>query len=281
MDGKSWKQDVQLWTLKRRSLSKAFSKIFIQFFEKAFEETSRPEKVWFGVHNSTISLVVGGIFLASVNSSGDIWLLIDKYLEAIEGIDYRTVRSTKKAREPLVWLHAQEFNVLKQIIVKPQIWQSYALASEKIFNSPISVSRDEIWQRNRKKTNLSEFWKKNAKEEITFPDEILSSEIYFEGSVREVTVNVYERDRNARKKCIQVYGTKCVVCDFDFETKYGKLLKGYIHVHHLKPLSEIDREYEVNPITDLRPVCPNCHVVIHKRNPPFSIEEVKAMLQNK
>ncbi len=34
--------------------------------------------------------------------------------------------------------------------------------------------------------------------------------------------------------------------------------EGFIHVHHLKPLSEVGYEYRVDPIRDLRPVCPNC-----------------------
>ncbi|HSX81067.1 MAG TPA: HNH endonuclease [Candidatus Saccharimonadia bacterium] len=52
----------------------------------------------------------------------------------------------------------------------------------------------------------------------------------------------------------------------------------FIHVHHCRPLSEIAGEYVVDPIEDLRPVCPNCHAVIHRRTPPFTIEEVRSML---
>jgi 5-methylcytosine-specific restriction enzyme A len=29
----------------------------------------------------------------------------------------------------------------------------------------------------------------------------------------------------------------------------------------------------------LRPVCPNCHAVLHLRTPPFSIDEARAMLR--
>ena len=68
------------------------------------------------------------------------------------------------------------------------------------------------------------------------------------------------------------------LCSFDFEKKYGEIGKGFIHVHHVKPLSEINEEYEVNPIQDLRPVCPNCHVMIHKKKPAFNIEEIKSLL---
>jgi 5-methylcytosine-specific restriction protein A len=38
-------------------------------------------------------------------------------------------------------------------------------------------------------------------------------------------------------------------------------------------------EYEVDPIRDLRPVCPNCHLIIHSKKVPFTVEEVKNMLR--
>jgi 5-methylcytosine-specific restriction protein A len=56
---------------------------------------------------------------------------------------------------------------------------------------------------------------------------------------------------------------------------YGEIGKNFIHVHHVKPLSEIDEQYKINPIKDLRPVCPNCHAMLHKRKPAYSIEEIQ------
>jgi 5-methylcytosine-specific restriction protein A len=35
----------------------------------------------------------------------------------------------------------------------------------------------------------------------------------------------------------------------------------------------------VDPIADLRPVCPNCHAVIHLNKQPFTIEDVQAMVK--
>ena len=78
--------------------------------------------------------------------------------------------------------------------------------------------------------------------------------------------------------CIDHYGPTCVVCGFNFEAVYGELGKGYIHVHHLVPLSEVDAEYKVDPIKDLRPVCPNCHAMIHREVPAKSIDEIKEIL---
>lgn len=113
-----------------------------------------------------------------------------------------------------------------------------------------------------------------------FPDEVDSTETFTEGSVRKVLVNTYERDPQARKQCIEHYGLSCSVCNFDFGKTFGELGKGFIHVHHLRPISEIAQEYEVDPVEDLRPVCPNCHAMIHRRSPPFSIEEMKGLLKS-
>ncbi|MEG4409005.1 HNH endonuclease [Microcoleus sp. MON2_D5] len=68
------------------------------------------------------------------------------------------------------------------------------------------------------------------------------------------------------------------MCHFNFEKLFGEIGKGFIHVHHIIPLSEINQEYEVNPIQDLRPLCPNCHAMIHRKYPPFTIEEIKDLL---
>ena len=110
------------------------------------------------------------------------------------------------------------------------------------------------------------------------PDEIASKE-FREGATRRVSVNVYERDPAARQACIDCYGPICVVCGLRFEDRYGVIGVGYIHVHHITPLSEIGVDYEIDPIEDLRPLCPNCHAMIHQRRPPFSVEDLREMLR--
>ena len=100
-----------------------------------------------------------------------------------------------------------------------------------------------------------------------------------EGSVIRVSINRYERNRKAKNECIRHYGSSCSVCGFDFEKRYGSIGEGRIHVHHLIPLADIKQEYTVDPIKDLRPVCPNCHFIIHSKTEPFTIDEVKEMLR--
>lgn len=118
----------------------------------------------------------------------------------------------------------------------------------------------------------------NGKESIVYPDENLSISKYLEGNSKRIYVNVYERNPKAKIDCIAAYGTTCSVCDFSFEAYYGEIGSGFIHVHHLDLISGLGANYEIDPVKDLRPVCPNCHAMLHKRNPPFTIEELKQML---
>lgn len=112
-------------------------------------------------------------------------------------------------------------------------------------------------------------------ENITYADEIDTEIEFSEGKTKKILVNSFERNIEARKKCIEHFGTNCQVCDFNFQEKFGELGIDYIHVHHKIDISMIGKEYLVNPITDLIPVCPNCHSMLHKRKPAFSIEELK------
>lgn len=103
---------------------------------------------------------------------------------------------------------------------------------------------------------------------------------YVEGAATQVTQTRYERNIFARNECLKHYGYSCSVCDFNFEKFYGSLGYKFIHVHHLTQVATIKQEYKVNPIHDLRPVCPNCHSMLHKQNPPLTIDELKEIIKN-
>lgn len=115
--------------------------------------------------------------------------------------------------------------------------------------------------------------------QVVLAEEADVAKIYNEGSVKHITVNVYERSAEARTICINRYGLNCSICGFNFEETYGEIGAGYIHVHHLKPLSQIGKGYKLNPLKDLRPVCPNCHAMLHQHKPTYSIEELKAVIK--
>lgn len=100
----------------------------------------------------------------------------------------------------------------------------------------------------------------------------------YEGALMKVNVNKYERNQKARRECVEKKGYRCMVCGHDFEAIYGEIGKNFIHVHHLTPISTIGEEYELNVDKDLAPVCPNCHYMLHRKNPPYTIEELKDIL---
>jgi hypothetical protein len=115
--------------------------------------------------------------------------------------------------------------------------------------------------------------------EIPLGEELPTTKGLVEGAVRQVVVSAYERNPSARASCIAHYGAQCVVCGFDFGVVYGSIGQGYIHVHHLTPLSDIKTSHAVDPVADLRPVCANCHAVIHLNGGCRSIEEVQQLVR--
>jgi 5-methylcytosine-specific restriction protein A len=110
------------------------------------------------------------------------------------------------------------------------------------------------------------------------PEELDENQKIVEGASRRVSINAYERSPTARKKCLDARGYACTVCGFDFEETYGPVGRHYIHVHHIVAMSEIGREYEVDPVNDLVPICPNCHAMIHSTRPPMEVEQLRSHL---
>lgn len=101
-----------------------------------------------------------------------------------------------------------------------------------------------------------------------------------EGHVIQISVNRYERSSIARRKCIEYNGENCSICGINFGDRYGEFAKGFIHVHHLKPLHSIGEDYTVDYRRDLIPVCPNCHAMIHRLpgGEEMSIDELRTAL---
>lgn len=121
--------------------------------------------------------------------------------------------------------------------------------------------------------------KNNPLDPNLFPDEIQQEATYIEGAAVQVTVNRYERDRKARQAALDWHGYQCKVCGLDMTKVYGEIAKGFIHVHHLIPLSEIKENYQVDPKTDLIPVCPNCHAMLHRQDPPLTPEALNRQMK--
>ena len=102
-----------------------------------------------------------------------------------------------------------------------------------------------------------------------------------EGTPFQVTTTRYERQRLNREACIQLKGTKCLACDFDFEYTYGELGSGYIEIHHVVPVSKMGPEYQLSISADLVPLCSNCHSMVHRANPPLTVADLKKIIGNR
>jgi 5-methylcytosine-specific restriction protein A len=116
-------------------------------------------------------------------------------------------------------------------------------------------------------------------------DELTSSTIENTSEGKKVVCYTtrYERSAKNRDAAIKIHGTLCQGCGFGFEKIYGEIGKGYIEVHHTKPLYKEDTVVEINPTTDLICVCANCHRMIHRRKDSvLSLKELqKLLLPNK
>ncbi|MEL7597738.1 MAG: HNH endonuclease, partial [Clostridiaceae bacterium] len=116
-------------------------------------------------------------------------------------------------------------------------------------------------------------------------DDELTSVVIEKGDVEGAKITYfttkYERSVKNRLEAINIHGTKCRVCGFNFESVYGELGKGFIEVHHIKPLYDLEEEVYINPLTDLVCLCSNCHRMIHrKKDGIFSVKELRELIQS-
>ena len=107
---------------------------------------------------------------------------------------------------------------------------------------------------------------------------------FVEGTGKTVAVLRFERNPKARQRCIDLHGTSCKVCGIDFGEKYGDFANGYIHVHHKVPVAQAARggQYQLDPDTDLVPVCPNCHAMLHQHGDnPCTVETLQSEMRSR
>ena len=87
-----------------------------------------------------------------------------------------------------------------------------------------------------------------------------------------------ERSPRNRLLCLSIHGEKCGVCGLIPQDTYGRDLSSILEVHHIEPLSEVGLPRAYNPVTDLIPLCPNCHRAIHKSKPALTPEELRKVI---
>lgn len=169
------------------------------------------------------------------------------------------------------WLHENNLPAITGIIInKLTDSQRGGFPSKSYFHFHEREDLDFQWQREQIKTACDIDWSLELsklglkfEDDFELPEEV--PETLIEGARKTITVNSYERNSAARNACIKVHGVSCSVCGFNFEAFYGGRGKDFIHVHHVVAIAGIGQKYEIDPIKDLRPVCPNCHAMLHRK----------------
>ena len=151
----------------------------------------------------------------------------------------------------------------------PRLWNTQA--------SGVTVPPDAA-------TRLERRWSAHlrdiARAPVRMAEEISELVGFPEGAKEKVVVNRYERDKRNRDACIKIHGCRCSVCSFDFGTVYGILGRNFIHVHHVTGVAQGGgRRRAPDPRKDLRPVCPNCHAMLHIGGNNRTIEELRHVIR--
>lgn len=98
-------------------------------------------------------------------------------------------------------------------------------------------------------------------------------------AVSSIDVNSYERNPDARRVCLAYHGTSCAACGFSFEASYGDTGAGFVDVHHLVPPELLGTGYQLDPVADLVPLCPNCHAMAHRGvSSPRTVSELRHII---
>ena len=106
-----------------------------------------------------------------------------------------------------------------------------------------------------------------------------SLESLSEGKQSKRYITTYERNPKYRKQAIAIHGESCAACSFNFGAFYGEYAEGFIHIHHMIPVSEFEMPQAIDPETDLIPLCANCHSVIHrKKYSTLSLDELRELI---
>lgn len=89
----------------------------------------------------------------------------------------------------------------------------------------------------------------------------------------------YENDPDATRICLVHHGPACSACGFEFRAAFGENGSGMMQVHHIVPPRLVQDGYELDPVTDLVPLCPNCHAMAHTGSPdPYTPAELRRLL---
>jgi 5-methylcytosine-specific restriction protein A len=247
-----------------------------------------PSKWGLRLNQKDIMLKVGFV---EVLQAGDEWFhqlvkknLVPKKLESDRRISFNN-HSYKNAPGCITC----DFDVSSVAQVYPALLPAHEAAIRVAALSPRHTTT-----KNDHSPNFIKFLSEQLNERLPQPDyydnrlttsvhipEEMGDQRFEEGAAVQILVNRYERDPAARRRCIAHYRAVCAACGLSLADQYGPEVDGLIHVHHLTPLSSVGKQAVIDPVRDLRPVCPNCHAVIHSARRPRTIEQVKKMMRDR
>lgn len=105
-------------------------------------------------------------------------------------------------------------------------------------------------------------------------------------SMEGAIVERISKDRERDKKLIRLKidqqlekngNLNCEICGFSFEAVYGQAGRNFCEVHHIRVLSESNEGEPITTLNDLAVLCSNCHRVIHRKKPAYTIEEIQSI----
>lgn len=100
-----------------------------------------------------------------------------------------------------------------------------------------------------------------------------------QAALRRVAVNRFEHDPEAVRLCVAFHGPACAACGLTLEQLYGPAGAAFVQVHQIVPASGLEPGYRLDPVSDLVPLCPNCHAMAHRGTPdPYTPAELRRML---
>lgn len=274
-----WENDLRRWLSLRRHIPKQSVDDIVAFFATAFEHTRCPQRAWYGTHKTRVSLVIGGIYLAAIQISGEdkgVWLLVDQPMPLIETLEFRPVKSTSKLDSPLYWVHGSLLTTLPNfgdLITNTLLWKSFSVATEKILEAPISANRDSFQIEHQKK-RISEFWLAQSYQdaEKQFQNEVAralneQAEIRRERlksakaipNKKERVAIVFDRNSDVVAEVLLRANGHCEHCKSPAPFVRRTNNSPYLEVHHIKTLADGGEDTVENAIA----LCPNCHRRVH------------------
>ncbi|RKT44370.1 HNH endonuclease [Thiocapsa rosea] len=275
-----WRKEVTQWVQSRRPIRDSVDE-FIAFFERAFENTLRPDKSWFGTSKSSISIVVGNIYLCSYVSTGvdlGIWMLVDSCPGGKPGFDYSPVRSTLSSAHPLTWMHSSSVSRLGEIISDTEIWRGYRTASLRILDFRRVAADRDAQQIERNKQLIVSFWNSShsllAASDYSreFGNEVTQSLSLSQAERRlrleaapktppvvTVVSKAFRRNPDVVAEVLQNAAGYCESCRSKAPFHRSSDGSPYLEIHHRIPLAEGGDDTVDNSVA----LCPNCHRKAH------------------